>query len=281
MNLDGLNKSMKDRFQTGERARAFLRDWETTSLTSIMSKNNGKLPSVCLDILIDKLSEIKVSIPLEYRNDTIMKKRLLKAVKDVDACKLAYQKPLDSLQGIMYDLHAYVATIHNNNIAITTAHFVDRQFRNSRDQKKKKYCYVCKKEGCWSKKHSTAEKLSAFKKNKNIRQFFTDVMDGSDYNSDEEEKELVEQLEDVCNQIISVKGEYNEAGCDEMGRDVTANGEEGKNYLLSLEKFGSLPLFIISLVQYTITVGIQAMCSLISWLIMGLQEEVAVEKDST
>lgn len=58
---------------------------------------------------------------------------LLNSVKDLDSCRLAYQKRSDSLHGIIAELHALVAT------ALSTATDPDifLQTRNIKQIKKK------------------------------------------------------------------------------------------------------------------------------------------------
>ena len=62
-------------------------------------------------MLIGKLSDIQTSLPNEYRNDTILWNKLLNAVRDVDTCCLACDKPTDNFQGFISDIHASLATI--------------------------------------------------------------------------------------------------------------------------------------------------------------------------
>lgn len=56
-------------------------------LRPLESKNPCKGLSECLDLLVFRLCEIQVSLPVPYRNDTILREKLLNAIKDVDACR--------------------------------------------------------------------------------------------------------------------------------------------------------------------------------------------------
>lgn len=64
----------------------------------------------CLEILIEKMADIQFSLTDEYRSDKIFRDKLLKTVKDVDEGRLAYQKPADTVKGVISDLHASLAT---------------------------------------------------------------------------------------------------------------------------------------------------------------------------
>lgn len=92
LSLQEMAKRLSKRFQTGERTRALLREWESLSLPYVINQNLGKPATDCLELLVNRLAEIQVCLPMEYRNDTIFKNKLLNAVKDVESCRLAYQK---------------------------------------------------------------------------------------------------------------------------------------------------------------------------------------------
>lgn len=91
LNLEQLALAEKSRFRTPERARAPLREWDNFTLRLLMSKNPKKVPFECLDLLVSRLCENQVSTPVAYRNDTIVRDRLLNVVSDVDAFRLAHQ----------------------------------------------------------------------------------------------------------------------------------------------------------------------------------------------
>lgn len=91
-----------------------------------ISQNVGKSSTDCLEILVNRLAEIQDCLPKEYRNDTIFKK-LLNAVKNVESCRPTYQKPAESLQGIISDLHASIATGMKTQSHDPSALYVDRR----------------------------------------------------------------------------------------------------------------------------------------------------------
>lgn len=62
-------KPTKDRFKTLERARALLREWDSSSLTAIMSSNVDKSPSDCWKILLAWESDTQASLFDEYRHN--------------------------------------------------------------------------------------------------------------------------------------------------------------------------------------------------------------------
>lgn len=77
---------------------------------------------------------LQSGMPNAYRNDEIFKKKLLNAIKDVDAYKLVYFKAAATIKGLISDLNSSLAldTIAMNPAALDT-YFIDRKFRGQRD----------------------------------------------------------------------------------------------------------------------------------------------------
>lgn len=210
LDLSSLEKAIKMRFQTPERTRALLREWEMVTLNSIIASNTSKSPTECLELLIEKLSDIQTSLPKEYRSEIILRNKLLNAVRDVESCRLAYHKPAETVQGVISDLHASIAAMKNSDSSSPepSAHLVDRRYirngddRNRGDPSRQKKCFVCKRPGCWSTNHSSKERLKAYRNSKILRQFITSLSPETE--SDEEEQETADALDDVIAHIIEI-----------------------------------------------------------------------------
>lgn len=82
--IEKLVRLTKGMFQTAERVRTLLRGWDSMIISNVMAKNNGKSAGKCLEILINRLQDIRFSLPIKYRNETIMRNKLLNAVKDIE-----------------------------------------------------------------------------------------------------------------------------------------------------------------------------------------------------
>lgn len=183
--LPGLVEAVKERFYTSERTCTLLREWDAIFLSSVMARNIWKEPSECLDSLLNRLQDIQLSLPSEYKNDTIIRNKLLNSVKDVESCKLAYFKPAPTLGGVISDLYASVATMKKAERSLFDAHFVERRYHRPFDKRrKKKACFVCKKEGCWSTNHTKEERMASLRKSTALRGFFTQMQRND---SDDEE----------------------------------------------------------------------------------------------
>lgn len=214
LSLVELEAAVKSRFLTPERTRALLREWEALSLMSIMSLHTSKSASSCLELLIEKLSDIQSSLPIEYRNETILKNKLLNAVKDVKDCQLAYHKPADTVQGVISDLHASLATLKTRGTEATafepSANFVDRRLVRNKPSKppstsSSKKCFVCGRPGCWSTNHSPKERLRSYRKNKSIRQFIASFENES--SSDEDKEDVADAIDDIVTHFIQINGD--------------------------------------------------------------------------
>lgn len=85
--------------------------------------------------LVEKLSDIQTFRLSEYRDERILRNKLLNAVKDVDSCQLAYCRPPDTVQGVISGLHASlesaertISTAHSSRLSKSLEQFFDRRF---------------------------------------------------------------------------------------------------------------------------------------------------------
>lgn len=213
LNLEELSSATKERFHTEERIRTLLREWESITLGSIKKKYTGKSSTACLEILLTRIQDIQLSLPKEYRNDVLLKNKILNAVKDVEECKLAYYKPADSINGVIADLHSALATasaaktttvttttppIHTSR-PTTEAYYVDRRYHNKRNNKK--YCLVCKKKGCWSTNHTKEERLKALQSNGTFKKLSAYFKEESSESSHDDDDIVLDELEQLSAQV--------------------------------------------------------------------------------
>lgn len=213
-----MEESMRKRFVTTEGTLALLREWKSTTLLSYMEKNPDKSAVDIFNKMVARLAIIQQGLPNEYQNDTIFKDHLLTAVDGIDACRLARQKVAPTLQGVISDLQTSIATVQVQQkpkdppesditkalLASTVALLTDRkkQFRKSDNFKGKrsnKKCFVCKKRGCWSTKHTKEERIASFRKNKQTRALIMGNQDESeeDSESSDEDDDIHEQLDEL------------------------------------------------------------------------------------
>lgn len=101
---------VKHCFETPERARAVVREWESLTLQSVFSAHPAKTLVYCLELIISKLSDIKTSLSPGYQRKFVYWNKLLNAVLWIKACKLACRNPTDNFQCVMSDPHASLST---------------------------------------------------------------------------------------------------------------------------------------------------------------------------
>lgn len=203
LSFDGLCGAIRKRFLTEEHTRGLLREWDIITPETIMSENSGKKATECLDLLVARLEDIQSGLTKYYQNEVFLKKKLLDAVKDIEACKLAYYKPADEFEGVIYDLYSSLAAVPHTPKPFLDAHFVDRKFRGDRRGRgsgiNPRICFVCKRKGCWSTNHTNEARLAVLKKKKFARQFLTSIVEEEE--ESEKEEDLTDQLEDMAAHI--------------------------------------------------------------------------------
>lgn len=110
MNFEDMCASVCRRFEPEESKRALIREWDNLSLPLVIQHSPGKFHTECLNKMISRLTEIQTELPAKYYPELMLKNKLLNAVKDVPKYQPAYQKPADSIHGVISDLHSTLAT---------------------------------------------------------------------------------------------------------------------------------------------------------------------------
>lgn len=169
-----------------------------------MSSNVGKYASSCLELLIEKLSDIQTTLPDEYRHETILRNKPLNEAINVESCQLAYHRPADTIQGVNSDLHSSLATTRTGPSSFMqpapTAPFVNRRLVRKKQSEvsvssRSEKCFVCGVYGYLSTNHSLEKRLESYRKHKSVRQFTVSLQD--DAQSDSDDKEVVDAIEDT------------------------------------------------------------------------------------
>lgn len=191
-----------------------------------MAENAGDPRKVCLEFLVSRMHELQSGLSEAYRNDEIFRNKLLNAVKNVDASKLAYYKPADSFEGLVSDLYSLAVETTPASPAVD-AHFLNRHYRgkserysNTHDSGGNKQhnlgrsrdnlrCIVFHKEICWSTKHFKEERISALRRNERVRQFVTDVENKKSehaedrYNDDDDDADDEQIISELENSLLT------------------------------------------------------------------------------
>lgn len=135
----------------------------------MLRRNERRSAGNCLEMMIVRPSDIQTSLSKTFQTETVKMRNILNVVKEFEPCKIAYQKPSDSLQGIISHLHAAV-TIFSACSTNPDTFYVDQEYvklRNGQSKRRGK-CRVCDTKGCRSTDSPTPERLAALKRNKSL-----------------------------------------------------------------------------------------------------------------
>jgi hypothetical protein len=160
-------------FEGNEFKRGALSRWNAVTLRGVMQKNPGKQPEECLQLMVTELRHIQHSLDQNLRTDPFLHNKLILACQDVPACEYACYRPSETLAGLINDLRSSIITRtkqgnpDSNQFSTTEQMFTDRRYHSHRPQKSQpfnrppsqhtKRCFVCRKEGCWSTRHTKEE----------------------------------------------------------------------------------------------------------------------------
>lgn len=128
-----------------------------------------------------RLHDLQASLPIEYRQYSLLRDRLLNAVRYVDCCRLANHKPAATVRKVIPDLHSSISQVgaKRTQTSVPVAFIADLCYHNSNNYPRSsvKKCFVCERDGCWSTKHTPQERIRALRKIRRIRQLVTDLID--------------------------------------------------------------------------------------------------------
>ncbi|RKF77744.1 hypothetical protein GcM1_217070 [Golovinomyces cichoracearum] len=150
-----------------------LTEWNNTSLRKLFLQHPEKPRTQVLKEMVEKLQQIQCGLNVEFQSIVSLKNKIKIAWANVPSCSSALLIPTDTLAGLVSDL---VAAISHDDIVKkaeeteplrTSTFFTDRKFHSNFHQQpksgksshlqKKKMCFVCKKEDCWSTRHTEKE----------------------------------------------------------------------------------------------------------------------------
>src|SRR5579871_1486997 len=217
LDFDGICNAITNYFEGPEYKRSVLSKWNSTTLRSVINSNTGKSTEECLQILISTLRHLQHGLNHDLRTDHFFHNKLINACQDIPACRYACYRPSDSLSGLINELRSSIITFEKSQLESNQTFLTDRRYhfpnRENRQRKqtryRKKRCFVCNKEGCWSTKHTKEEQEDSkrrFKErftrnfNRFTRQYITEY-EGND-NSDDDDGEEDEMDEIEINQAL-------------------------------------------------------------------------------
>jgi hypothetical protein len=156
--------------------RRNLNTWNSLTLNQVVStlENAGKSTQDCLRVLISTLTKLKFGLAPELRTDAFMHAKLVNACQGHPACKFATYDPPNDVGDLINKLMSSISAYEREQ-GPQQAFFTDRRFHkapydsSNRQGYRRGYstrgglprrqarCFVCKKPGCWSWKHTGQE----------------------------------------------------------------------------------------------------------------------------
>ncbi|RFU25514.1 hypothetical protein B7463_g10820, partial [Scytalidium lignicola] len=217
--------NLRNFFEGPSYHRRNLGKWNSITLASIALKNPGKTTQEHVQLLINELRELQYGLHPALRNAEFLHDKIVTACQGLPACRYAVADPPSDLGQFINKLQSSITTYEKEQEQNETF-FTDRRYlsknsashgrRNLLNRNPGRYtvntptfyrrnrCFICKKEGCRSWKHSQEEQdeEKARFKAKNIGRFNTKVRDFDrrfeerfkqyivDYEGDDSEEEL-------------------------------------------------------------------------------------------
>ena len=147
-------------------------------------KNEDKSMIDCLNILVNELRHLQHGLNFELQNETFMQNHLIIECEKMSACQLTCYKHSLTLADQITDLRTIINVYEKSHQSKTKNFFTDRRYhRDSNNDRKfqsrqsssrvfipyqsrsgpstnrrKKKCFVCDKENCWSTNHTDKKK---------------------------------------------------------------------------------------------------------------------------
>jgi hypothetical protein len=191
LTFSAMTKTIREHFETEERRQQMLSKWNTTTLRGIIRDNDSKDMVECFELLLKELQKAQKGLAEGYQTEDNLRDRLINACREVQECSFACFKPASTFEGLCAELRASIATASrvatsqksSFNNELDSQFYTDRRYHGGsrfrqtdqrqsyprRDNQypqgggnKGKKCFVCKKEGCWSNRHSKEEQDQSF-----------------------------------------------------------------------------------------------------------------------
>ena len=122
--IDKIVDKMRAQFETRENRQKYLSDWQRTTLQRTINENPGKTKLECFQLMVGKLKKIRQALPKDYRNENIIRDKVISACRGVAECSYATFKPADTFAGVCADLQSSLGTAmeidENNKMTFTT-----------------------------------------------------------------------------------------------------------------------------------------------------------------
>ncbi|KAI0991738.1 hypothetical protein K3495_g16449, partial [Podosphaera aphanis] len=192
---------VKEHFETEQSRQEYMTMWRSTTLLNTIANNPEKSKLECLQLTIDRLQHIQQGLSEKYQFEHTLRDQVINACQGIKACNLALYKPANTFEGVCSELRSSIATYERSKSQHSSFasendhdhHWTDRTYvgrginqrqnnshklqesktsrgsfpsdrRDFRKVNQQKRCFVCRKIGCWSTKHTSQDRRKAYEK---------------------------------------------------------------------------------------------------------------------
>ncbi|CEJ95277.1 Putative Polyprotein [[Torrubiella] hemipterigena] len=164
---------LRARFEPEAMMNRYRTEWRALSLKTIIETNSGKSLSACLEILTEKIQKLHQGLFDDVDTGfNSMRDTLQSAVTGIKECAPALMRPAATFEELVADLQQAIAIAEQTKPSRQHVFYTDRAFRrgqyppkqsneNTSYRQREKKCFICRKLGCWSTKHTEQERSRA------------------------------------------------------------------------------------------------------------------------
>ncbi|RKF53289.1 putative glycosyl [Golovinomyces cichoracearum] len=140
----------------------------------------------CFEITVKELCKTQLSLPERFNGNECLRDAIIDAARDIRKYSRACFKPANTVEALCADIRASIVTEERIKQGLSTFHshtnslhdsnigqqlYIDRQYGENRISRppgnlnrnqRPKVCFVCKKNGCWSSKHTKEERTRTY-----------------------------------------------------------------------------------------------------------------------
>ena len=84
--------------------------WDQILLLNYIRDNPGKPKRDCLDLMIGRLQDLQECLPQEYKPELLLCDRIMRAVDNIEECRLARQDIPNNIEDVIPKLHTSIST---------------------------------------------------------------------------------------------------------------------------------------------------------------------------
>ena len=190
---DDFLKEMRDFYEGPEWQRLNLTKWQTISLSDTISNNPTLSTTECLRKMCTELYKVHQGLNPVYQGSIQLRENIIRACRGHPAVNAGLTNPPDSTPELINSLYTSIINyeaIHNPASSYLLgekedeSYYIDRQYRKGgpnfrpngekyrplrgregyQQQRRRKRCFVCDEEGCWSSNHSQKDRDLARKR---------------------------------------------------------------------------------------------------------------------